>query len=236
MLTGALREQVARVHELDPLVRVGADASVHDLRVTVRRLRSILASYGPAFVTSEAKAIRGDLRWLGAQLGEVRDPEAQSQRLTALGHGGSDLHTRLHGAYREATASLLRSMDSPRYGALLARLDELAEDPPFIPAARVPAADLVRARAHRDWRRVRVRVSDLPTPGEDDFTKHLHEVRKSARHLQYLLESGRSVTGDKAARLRRRLKKFQRRLGDHHDATLTQYLLSSTCCRRPVSP
>ena len=226
MLSDRLRELVARVHELDPRVRDGAVDSVHDLRVTVRRLRSTLTSYAPMFVASEAEAIGGELKWLGAQLGEVRDPEVQVQRLEDLGHADSDLHTQLDATRLAARERLLASMSGDRYAALLARLDALAADPPFTSAAQVPAADLVRARAHMDWQRVEDKVTDLPSPREAAFPEHLHEVRKSAKRLQYLLESGRAVAGDDAARLRRRLTKFQRRLGDHHDATLTQELLA----------
>ena len=228
LLRGRLRELVAQVHELDPQVRAGADDSVHDLRVTVRRLRSTLASYAPAFVASEARPIRHELQWFGARLGEVRDPEVQVQRLAELGHEAGSLQDRLSGEHRAARANLRATMDGPRYAALLARLDALAAEPPFAPAAQGSAEELVRAGADKDWRRVRDRVTALPTPEDGAFPEHLHEVRKSAKRLQYLLESGRAVAGDDAARLRRRVKKFQRRLGDHHDATVTQELLAET--------
>ena len=228
MLRGRLRELVARVHELDPLVREGADDSVHDLRVTIRRLRSTLGSYAPAFVASEAVPIRRELQWFGARLGEVRDPEVQVQRLAELGDEAGTLQARLDREHRAARAGLLTSMDEPRYAALLARLDALAAEPPFTQVAQASAEELVRAGAYKDWRRVRDRVTALPTPEDGTFPEHLHEVRKSAKRLQYLLESGRAVAGDDAARLRRRLAKFQRRLGDHHDATVTQELLAET--------
>ena len=225
MLRERLGELVACVHELDPLVRSGADESVHDLRVTIRRLRSTLASYAPAFVASETEPIRRELQWFGARLGDVRDPEVQAQRLAELGHEAGFLQSRLDVEHREARAHLLETMDEPRYAALLVRLDALAAEPPFTEVAQAPAEELVRARAHKDWRRVLDRVTALPTPEDDAFPEHLHEVRKSAKRLQYLLESGRAVAGADAARLRRRVTELQRRLGDHHDATLTRDLL-----------
>ncbi len=225
MLRERLRELVASVHALDPLVRSGADDSVHDLRVTIRRLRSTLGSYAPAFVASETEPIRRELQWFGARLGDVRDSEVQAQRLTELGHEAGTLQARLGVQHQEARAHLLEGMDEPRYAALLARLDALAADPPFTEAAQAPAEELVRAGAHKDWRRVRDRVTALPAPDDGAFPEHLHEVRKSAKRLQYLLEAGRAVAGADAARLRRRVTKFQQRLGDHHDATLTHELL-----------
>jgi CHAD domain-containing protein len=226
MLTARLRELVARLRELDPQVRDGAEDSVHDMRVTVRRLRSTLTSYAPAFDESESGAARSELRWLEAQLGEVRDPEVQSGRLRELGDAAAGVRAELDAAHAEARERLTVVMDQPRYAALLDRLSVLADDPPFTDVARLPAAELVRARAHKDWRRVRTRVGSLPAPDDEAFTEHLHEVRKSAKRMQYLLESGRFVAGDDARRLRRRLQSFQRRLGDHHDAALTSELLA----------
>lgn len=227
LLRGRLRELVARVHELDPQVRANADDSVHDLRVTVRRLRSNLASYAPALVADETAPIRSELQWFGARLGEVREPEVQVQRLAELGDEAGTLLARLVVEHRAARAGLLASMEEPRYAALMARLDALAAEPRFTRAAQASAEELVRSRAQEDWRRVRDRVAALPGPEDGTFPEHLHEVRKAARRLQYLLESGRPVAGDDATRLRR-VTKFQRRLGDHHDATMTQELLAET--------
>jgi CHAD domain-containing protein len=74
--------------------------------------------------------------------------------------------------------------------------------------------------------RVQERVNTLPPVADAAFDEHLHGVRKAAKRLSYGLETGTPVAGDDAVRLRRRLTLFQRRLGDHHDATLTRRLLT----------
>jgi CHAD domain-containing protein len=133
LLRGCVRGLVARAHELDPQVRADADDSVHDLRVTVRRLRSNLASYAPALVADETAPIRSELQWLGEQLGD----EVSTQR------------ARMDVDHRAARARLLSSMEEPRYAALLARLDALGA---LTQAAQASAEELVRSGAHEDWR------------------------------------------------------------------------------------
>ena len=156
------------------------------------------------------------------------NPRCRCNGSPSFGDEAGALPARLVAEHRVARAGLMASMEGPRYAALLARLDALAAEPPFTPAAQASAEELVRSGAREDWRRLRDRVAALPGPEDGTFPERPREVRKSARRLQYLLESGRTVAGDDAARSRRRVTKFQRRLGDHHDATLTQELLAET--------
>ena len=51
-----LREQVAEINYLDPLVRRDAPDSVHRMRVTMRRLRSALATFRPMLDSQRTRA------------------------------------------------------------------------------------------------------------------------------------------------------------------------------------
>jgi len=226
MLATRLRELVARVHELDPQVRESASDSVHQMRLAVRRLRGTLASYDPAFDDDATDEVRRELQWFGFTLGEVRDLEVMSQRVRDLDHEAPALLSELEAEHQRARERLAAAMASPRYAGLLERLAALADDPPFTAVAHLPASGLVQAQGRRDWRRIRGRVDTLPAPEDAGYEEHLHEVRKAAKRLKYLLETGRSVTGVEAKMLLRLLTLFQRRLGDHHDASLTGRLLA----------
>ena len=68
----------------DPGVRLGDDAeAVHQARVATRRLRAELKLLEPALDPAVADALRTDLRWLGGQLGDLRDSQVLAMRLEA---------------------------------------------------------------------------------------------------------------------------------------------------------
>ena len=84
----ALSSSVIRLLRHDPGVRLGIDAEdVHQARVATRRLRSDLRTFRPLLDEAWAEALRDDLRWLGGELGRVRDAEVLRDRLrTAADH------------------------------------------------------------------------------------------------------------------------------------------------------
>jgi CHAD domain-containing protein len=226
LLAARLRELVARIRVLDPQVRHGAPTSVHEMRLASRRLRATLGSYQTAFDVDEAEALRGELQWFGSLLGEVRDREVVRARVGELDQESTALLDGLEAEHRHARATLMDAMESPRYEALVALMEAFADRPPFTALAALPARVLVRSGARRDWLRVQERVNTLPPTADEAFGEHLHGVRKAAKRLSYGLETGTPVEGDEAVQLRRRLRLFQRRLGDHHDATLTRLALT----------
>ncbi|MGH3165480.1 MAG: CHAD domain-containing protein, partial [Trebonia sp.] len=64
-----LGEHAARLESLAPAVQRDEPDSVHQTRVTARRLRSTLQSF-PMVVPREAtERLRDDLKWLGGVLG-----------------------------------------------------------------------------------------------------------------------------------------------------------------------
>ena len=233
MLAGRLDELVGRVRELDAGLRAPDGGSTHEMRLAVRRLRSTLVSYAPAFDRARTDELRRELQWFGSVLGEVRDQEVLTQRVLDLDQESpqrsnqlTDLLAATRSERESARERLAVALASDRYAALLEQLASLAAAPPFTEVAYLPARDLVRAQGRRDWRRIRGRVETLPAPGDAAYGEHLHDVRKAAKRLRYLLETGRPVIGAEARTLRRRLMSFQRRLGDHHDAALTGRLLA----------
>jgi CHAD domain-containing protein len=226
LLAARLRVLVARVGELDAHLRTDDAASVHELRLAVRRLRSTLASYSPVFEEARTADVRRELRWFGSLLGEVRDQEVMVQQVELLDDRGTAvLLAELRGRHASAQDRLSEALVSPRYAELVESLHALAAEPPFTDLALMPARDLVRIQGRRDWRRIRGRVDTLPAPDDATYEEHLHDVRKAAKRLRYLLETARPVTQAESRSLRRRLASFQRRLGEHHDASLTGRLL-----------
>src|SRR5690349_6293648 len=147
-----LKTQVARLGELEPQVRADEFDSVHEMRVTTRRLRATLRSFGKVIPRPATSELAADLKWLGGLLGEARDGEVLPQHLlTSLEQvpvelliGPVQARVRGHFAPRRASAreQIIEAFGSERYARLLASLDRLAHDPPLGPQAAAPARDV----------------------------------------------------------------------------------------------
>jgi inorganic triphosphatase YgiF len=82
---GAVAEQVDELVTWDRAVRADVEDSVHQMRVTTRKIRSLLQTSGSAFGLSDDAWILDELRQLAGVLGLARDAEVLAQRYeTAL--------------------------------------------------------------------------------------------------------------------------------------------------------
>lgn len=229
-LEGFRRALVAQ----DPRVRVDADDSVHKMRVATRQLRSALATFRATLDRDVTDAVRGELSWLADLLGHARDAEvlrARCARLVTalpphllLGPVQARLDDHLRERYETGHRHVLVALDSPRYLALLDRLDSLVARPPLTDAAGEPVGAVAAAALHRDWRRVARAEAAAAEPGADR-EELLHDVRKAAKRLRYAAEATRPALGGRAKRLAARAEDVQEVLGEHHDDVVTQEFL-----------
>jgi CHAD domain-containing protein len=224
----AVGAAVTRILQHDPGVRIGDDPEdVHQARVGSRRLRSDLRTFGSLLDPTWLGVTRDELRWLAAALGEVRDLDvlidrfrAQAAALAEPDTGAlAPLFRRLATEREEARARLLAVLDSPRYVALLDRLVAAAQDPPCLPDAQGPAADVVVGLVARPWRRLRKAVEALPKHPSDD---ELHRIRILAKRARYAADAAAPVAGKRAAAFAAAVARLQTVLGDHHDAVVAE--------------
>jgi CHAD domain-containing protein len=228
-----LRLQVAALRSQEPRVRADELDAVHQMRVATRRLRAAFRSFGTVIPRPETEPVMAELRWLGTALGEARDNEVLSGHLQAslrpvpveLLIGPVSARVQGHYAPRRAAAhsALIEALGSPRYAALLASLDRLAQDPPPGPQAADPARDVLPAAVRRAYRQARWRMRKArhapPGPARD---LALHRARKSARRARYAAEAARPAIGKRARRFARQMRKVQSVLGDHQDSVLAR--------------
>ena len=228
-----LRQQVARLRALDPLVRADEPDSVHQMRVTARRLRSTLQSFGQVIPRSQASELIAGLKWLGVVLGEARDAEVLAGRLDrnlretppelvpgpvlarVQGHFAP-----VHAAAREAA---LAALDSERYFALLDALDQLVDKPRLAATAARPASSVLPREARHAYRRTakRMRRAQHARPGPDADAAY-HEARKAAKRARYAGEAVSPAFGQAARRFTKQMKRVQTVLGDHQDAVVAR--------------
>lgn len=222
----AVAEQVEQLIEWDRAVRADVEDAVHQMRVTTRKIRSLLQTSREAFGISDDAWILDELRQLAAILGVARDAEVLAERYEkALDELPQELvrgpvrERLVDGAKRRYAAGLRRSliaMRSQRYFRLLDALEGL------VAAKPVPAQDEdERSQATIDaaYKRVR-KAAKAAAQADEDKDEALHRIRKGAKRLRYTAAAtGQGKVSDRA-------KNIQSLLGDHQDSVVSRTHLS----------
>ncbi|WP_040834377.1 CHAD domain-containing protein [Nocardia brevicatena] len=232
-LTDALRDNIDRLFDAEPEVRIDSDDSVHRMRVATRRLRSVLRSYKRILEPDPATRMRAELAWLAGILGVARDAEVRAGRFAALldrysdtDSGGAALDCARHRLvaaerdhYGTAHADILAALNTDRYRAMREELSRWRTEPPLRESeSSSDAMDLFESVLRRDRKRVRRQIRAEPTVAPNERIELLHDIRKSAKRLRYSCEAAAPVLGDRATALGTRAKTLQTILGDHRDA------------------
>ncbi|GEL18572.1 CHAD domain-containing protein [Pseudonocardia asaccharolytica] len=216
----------------DPGTRSGADIEdLHQMRVSVRRMRATLKAARPLLDAEWADALRAELGWLGGSLGPVRDLDVMLLRLrgelATLPEIEREAGEVLVGALvRErvaARAEMMAALEAPRYTALLESLAEAIRAP--LPARRGDGAqpelvDLVRTEARKLDKAVDKAVENPP-----DET--LHALRILGKRLRYTAELTEPALGKPVTRLLKATAHLQEVLGDHQDACVAEERIRS---------
>lgn len=219
LLDVARRVEDGVVRDLDP-------EFLHDLRVAMRRARSLLTRMRGVLPAEPAAALAAELRWLGSETGALRDLDVYLERLggyraelpQAMQADIEPLHAYLD-ARREATLIALRAaIDSPRYAQMMDAWRRLAEGDALGTRGgqrlSVVAGTEIRRAHQRLVREGRAISSDSPPAA-------LHELRKTAKKLRYLLESFQPILpADDLDRVVSALKRLQESLGLFQDLTV----------------
>ena len=223
----AVAEQVEQLVEWDRAVRADVYDSVHQMRVTTRKIRSLLQASEGAFGISDDAWILDELRQLAAVLGVARDAEVLAERYEkALEELPEELvrgpvrERLVDGAkkhYKSGWRRSLIAMRSQRYFRLLDALEGLvAAEPPPTP----PGAEPVELTIDTAYRRIRKAAKRAAHAAEEDRDEALHRIRKGAKRLRYTA----AATG--AGQVSGRAKTIQTLLGDHQDSVVSRTHLS----------
>jgi CHAD domain-containing protein len=227
----ALRVAFLRIAGSDADARRGDPGAIHRLRTTTRRLRSELRSLETLIDWRWRDQIDGELKWLAARLGEVRDVDILLARLkTGVGlHDQGDscevalapLFATLQTRRAHAARALTDALRSDRYHGLLASLEQAALQPALSDSASEPCRVALPAVAVASWRRLKKEGRGLrPADADEAF----HELRKHAKRARYTAELIAPIMGRRVARASTRfvrlLTRIQDTLGEHHDAVV----------------
>ncbi len=226
-LQSRLREQLREIERHDPGTRLGRDpASLHDMRVAVRRLRALLRA-GKRLVAADTSELDARLKQLGRVLGDVRDLDVLLERLEgeAAELGGEDAkqgRSVLRGLRSERSSSRRRLLAALRSDEYLSLLDDTAETiEGLAPSGADTSLDDLAGKAFAELRDA---VRELPDEPADE---ELHAVRKKGKRARY--------AGELAGRKKsvKRAKKLQDVLGEHQDAVVAAVRLRELAVGTP---
>jgi CHAD domain-containing protein len=223
----ALAASVVRLLRHDAGVRLGEDPEqVHQARVATRRLRSDLRTFRDALEPAWAGGLRDELKWLGGDLGAVRDAEVLRERLggrvevlDAEDRRVADaLLQRLDARQSAARHDLVGSMREPRYAKLLDALVEGANAPAVLPeVAGATAAEALRPALEAPWKHLE---TAMDTARQDPTDANLHAARIRAKRVRYAAEAVSPVFGKRARAFAEAAVELQDVLGEHQDAVV----------------
>jgi CHAD domain-containing protein len=172
---------------------------LHDLRVSIRRARSVLRELKGVHPPEARAQVREELKWAQGLTGPVRDLDVQLLEWDALAASLATARAAELAALRDVLerrrgserAGLRRALRSNRFAAALRGWRELADTPPPAgedperPDAATPIAALAGARIRKVYRRM---VRDGTAIDDASPPEALHDLRKRGKELRYLLE------------------------------------------------
>ena len=192
---------LADLRILDVAVRAGVEDSVHRMRIRLRTMRSILRALRGGLDPEFDETVSQGLKEAGEALGAARDLEVvgevlmraeQWAELTRKDRGQisqlleEDREAALRGGYAV--------LDSERYRDVLAALESLVRGPQLRGwaedlSAKKLGAHMMETLDERYRKRIEPARQAVEEAEPEEAVESLHEVRKAAKGLRYVIES-----------------------------------------------
>ncbi|MFN5117872.1 MAG: CHAD domain-containing protein [Cyanobacteriota bacterium] len=233
-----IQRQTRRLGKLQPEVLADQDPeSLHQFRVGVRRLRTVLQQFAPALLLPNSvtpgrladvarhTSLTRDLDVLGLRLENHLIPGLSEQESRAM----EPVLRRLRRERAQAFEELQAALRSTRYLKLLARLHKWQRQPLFTPLG---------GRSIKAW------VVDWLTPSVGDLFLHqgwlvdqpdaldLHDLRKKIKAARYALEHLEPLLQPELRARISDLKQAQEKLGELQDLQVLLQLLDRGSFRK----
>ena len=206
-------------------------AALHQVRVSMRRLRAALSLFRPALSDPQFDNLRGELRWFTGQLGEARNLDVFLLRKGLP----KPLRAAIKAEREEAYDRVLEALRSKRLRLLLIDLVAWVELGRWRqnPKACRPLPDFVARRLYKWWQRL-ARHGDLQSMHADER----HELRIEIKKLRYALDFVQplhSGAGRKPKQFYKSVERLQESLGKLNDLVTARALWRKFGHRPPRS-
>jgi CHAD domain-containing protein len=209
---------------------------VHQARVSVRRLRSVLRTFSGLFDPDWAGPMLVELSWYASVLGEIRDLDVlrsgivKSLWLVEDEPLQTEVVGRLDGRIEEAQERGALERTTKRYTLLVDDIATIGSSVAFDPRAKDPALEVLGGQLKRAWRGVRKATREAR---KDSNNENLHEVRIELKRLQCACEVLGLVAGKPAVKVARAAETTQTKLGVVHDEAVATSWLKSLSVAEP---
>ena len=235
-LVHGLIEQHLRsiVEQQGPVLANKDPEPLHQMRVSMRRLRVTLDQFEPLLVLPESLQ-RARLAKTARRLGLARDLDVQQQLLEQ--HWLPQLEAKerkllrpvlkqLRQERQQAHRQVAEQLKSGAYLAWLAQMQRWLRQPQWTPLAQEPASDwlvhwqlswIAALFVHPGWR-----LEGLHSGAAHE---QLHDLRKAIKRARYQLDNCHALLGQGVRPLQREFKDLQQLLGELNDLEVLQQAL-----------
>ncbi len=207
---------------------------LHQYRVSLRRLRSLLSLMRPAFPRERRRLLLPLVRELVSPTGQLRDLDVLLQQRDSLagllrGEHAQGLQELFDVVSRErdrAQRALSRRLQGVTHARRFASLDHRLQDDLDCPSSPDAAklGDLCLMQLRKQHRHLVKACRHIDSSSHDE---DIHALRIECKKLRYLIEFHQSFERSHAARrLLRELKTLQQELGDFNDCVVQQQRFS----------
>jgi CHAD domain-containing protein len=220
----------------EPRRRNTVIGQVHQARVSIRRLRSVLQAYAGLFDTQWSSPMLVELSWYAAVLGEIRDLDVLRSGIekSLLRIDEADVRVaimqRLEHRIDEAQERGALERTTKRYALLVDEIATIGTSMGFNARAKGPAIEVLHAELNDTWRDVRRATNEAR---DKSNTLNLHELRKELKRLQCACEVLGLVTGSSALQVAHAAEATQTKLGVVHDESVAGAWLKSLVVVEP---
>jgi len=209
---------------------------VHQARVSVRRLRSVLRTYAGLFDAEWSTPMLVELSWYAGVLGEIRDLDVLRSGIEKSLYLVEDEIVQLNVAGRlvrrveQAQERGALERTTKRYALLVDEISTIGSSVAFDSKAKGPATEVLGSQLKRAWRGVRRAAEEARS---DPSNENLHEVRIELKRLQCACEVLGLVAGKPAVKVARDAETTQTKLGVVHDEAVASAWLKSLTIAEP---
>lgn len=236
LLEASRAERMYHVPRRDARRRDTVIGQVHQARVSVRRLRSVLRTFAGLFDPEWSKPMLVELSWYAAVLGEIRDLDVLRTGITKSlwmvedETVQSEIVGRLHRSIEVAQERGALERTTKRYALLVDEIATIGSSAAFDVRAKGPASEVLGSQLKRTWRDVKraARAAD-----DDSSNENLHEVRIELKRLQCACEVLGVVAGRSAVKVARAAETTQTKLGVVHDEAVAMAWLGALTVAEP---
>ena len=206
------------------LANSGDRDAIHDFRVEIRKLRSILGSCSPLMEKRWLRNLRSQLKAADEIISPLRDAHVLIDRFNSypesIVSNNFALFVRLETLLGEAEAIFHSNLNSQEFTAFLAILD--LADSGSIPT---PKADELAYKHLKKFNKEQWNSLTRKILNSKDH--QFHQIRIKSKKVRYLAEASIPILGERIEKQARFANQIQTLLGELQDSTMMTQLASS---------